>query len=986
MLKQTHTGSEPISPYNDNTSSPGYEANVKRRNRISFVCQACRRSKTKCDREKPRCGRCIQHGLPCVYDVEKQPAPRNPSKDATISRLEKDVEYWKAKALGDRREDVISSKRLLDANVNEVEKNGTKKPRNVNSDIFNGSDDIQINLYKAHPSMIMNRVMKREVKPLSENYAITQDAFLSGLIASVFLDPSKNTMIPALTASASVSRAQPSVTDNVFKLKEILIRQCHNASQVSRINEFTDRILQNTNSNRNLRMGMMPTANQSTFDRHYMEDFCPKTGEYSDLLKDFIKEMESILPPFDIIKNYKAHFYENVFPDLPFLNRYLFEESLALTLYPDEDNPSKVKIRLGNSRLRTKMENLSILLVILKLSYISLRLMEEGSEKFSFCLDRDVLEKYPISNDAVVLAQSCLSAENLFACANENIITCLLYIWSFFVYSPEEGDFFLEHPTDVLSGLIVMLATSIGLHRDPSDFPQLMDASMTDPSILNHRRMLWVGITTTICFESSLKGRHPLSLEVLMNQFVDIRDPNAVNIYLERVKKDMITPNTDFLRLHECCFKRSRLALLISDLDRLSLTYDGNFSLKSIEGLRDKIENFLDDNFTIRDLKKDSNDSLMSESWCNSKHHASENSLALHSIIMSKLMILRTSMALFFHFESLLSDNPQLMQFYCKYFLRVCIDTLTLVNYITKFFNDGYAACLLPSNSYNIMKVTQLALSSTCFGALGIIMRIELAGNSLFSQYQDTNSNIDSGKLRENNQKMELLSVLKKAFEIALEKVYHVASEHLRFTYFSVFKMLALFDVIIQRMKKGELWSGMLRLQHVDEMNPRLMKALSMTLCLDPDKKQNIINKLKMKNHLISFTVNDLNEICQKVRDLQQENPNENTRISTSSQTPARKLSTGFSSNSLFGNLEKLSSAAAMSQNLDMQSNLAVPDMGGRNGTDSSEAATKNENHAPGGGSGIDLDIVSEGVTMDFPGLFGGLDLFDYDFLFTNEI
>lgn len=978
-----HTPAKPsILAMEDEQLWPGSEAHVKKRNRLSFVCQACRRSKTKCDREKPRCSRCQQHGLDCVYDVEKQPPPKNPSKDATIARLQRDVAYWKVKALdkaGKMDEYAHATKRLNDVDNMPVEGHEAKKLRS--NTIFD-INDIEVNLYRAHPSMIMNRVMKREVKPLSENYAITQDKFLSGLIASVFLNPSKNTMIPALSANASVSRAQPSVRNNVFQLKEILINQCHNQSQKDRINDFTDRLLQNTSNSGKLRIGMLPIAIRSAFDRHYLEDFCPVDGEYSDLLKSFLSEMEEILPPMEILNNYKAHFFENVFPNLCFLNKKLFEESLSSTLFKDENDPFKVKIRLGKSRLRSKMENLSILLVVLKLSFISLLFIDEGSEEHSAYINRDILKKYPIGNEAILLAERVLSAENLFACANENIITCLLYIWSFFVYSPEEGDFFLEHPTDVLTGVIVMLATSIGLHRDPSDFLRLSEVE--DSSVLNHRRILWVAISTTVCIESSLKGRHPLSLDAAMDQFMDIRSPNALQIYMERVERDIIEPDRSSLRLHEMCFKRSLLAVLFYDLDKLSLTYGGTFRLSEMEDMRHKIETFVSDNFNMVDLETRSskgNNMELGES-VNFSLDGGENSIALHSRIMSRLMLLRSSMALFFHFESALTENPSLLSPSVKYMGRVCQDSLQLIHYITKYFNDEYAANLLPSNSYNITKATQIALSSTFFGVLGIIIRIEMAGNLLYSQYQHDLTNSSEDNLQLANQKMELLSALKMDLEFALESVYRVSSKHLRFTYFSVFKMLALFDVIIQRMKKGELWSVLLRLQHAGEMNGRSVKALSMTLALDMDGEKSVIDQLKKKNFLTNLSVQDLNELCLKVKSTMQGDENSRKDIPLTSSSDFMSGSPSSANSTTVGNLEKLSSAAAMSQNLDFQSGAKGPnDFVAMNSfqVPPGNATKGNDN------SGIGFDLGT-GVSMDFPGLFGGLDLFDYDFLFSNDI
>lgn len=980
------SGSTVLSSLEEGQMPPasGADAHVKKRNRISFVCQACRRSKTKCDREKPRCSRCVQHGIPCVYDVEQQPAPKNPSKDATIARLEKEVAYWKNKA-----QDSLNKEQQYDSLPKRLRESGyasdsqpAKKVKGwpgygMTPDLEN----VQVNLYRTHPSMIMNRVMKREVKPLSENYAIAQDPFLSGLIAAVFLGPSNNTMIPALSANASVSRALPSVRDNVSKLKEKLISQCHNEAQKTRINEFTERILQNNTKDR-VRVGMLPNSILTSFDRNYLEDICPSNGDYSEALRSFIIEMQDILPPLKILNSYKAHFYESVFPNLPFLNKQHFEESLASTLFEDEHDPTKIRIKLGRSRLRSKMENLCILLVILKLSYISLLFLNEGEEEMGTDINRDVINKYPIGNETIILAENVLSAENLFACANENIITCLLYIWSFFVYSPEEGDFFLEHPTDVLTGVIVMLASSIGLHRDPSDFPRL--CKLEDPSVITHRRILWIAVVTTICLESSLKGRHPLSLDAAMEQFTSLKSSHAMEDYMRKIKRDKSGKDISEMRVHELCLKRSFLALLIYDMDKLSLTYRGSFHLGEIEESRSKIENFLAENFDLSDLEKVSGRAAdETAEFPKSNMTRALNSVTLHSVIMSRVVLLRASMALFYHFEYAAIENPEQLPIYAKYLVRVCSDALSLIGFITKYFGDGYKSSLLPSYCYNITKGTQIALSSTFFGMLGIIMRVEMASNMISSNHQNQASHTSKrDDMKTNNQKVETLRTLKMDLQSALESVYRVASKHLRFTYFSVFKMLALFDVIIHRMRKGELWTTMLRLQHVEEMNQRSVKALSMALALDLDDGHTVINQLRKRNHLVHLPAEKLSAIFREVRCVIE---GDNAIIPKQESTalyPGTFSDTNLAdSDGNLRNLDNLLSAAALSQNLDIQSSSVSTSEASQ--TSNYPLATKNDNPLVNDRKN-DSDLAS-GVPMDFPGLFGGLDLFDYDFLFSND-
>ncbi|CAI4054435.1 oleate-activated transcription factor OAF1 SKDI_01G0160 [Saccharomyces kudriavzevii IFO 1802] len=1001
-LEAEHSSTSPA-PENSETHN-------RKRNRISFVCQACRKSKTKCDREKPECGRCIKHGLKCVYDVSKQPAPRIPSKDAIISRLEKDMHYWKDKAMKllTEREMSESGKRSASPTHTNAGSPGTKKLHkmenlyepDVEEDSNTDESDIEINLYRSHPTMIMSKVMKREVKPLSENYIIIQDCFLKMLVTSVFLDTSKNTMIPALTANANITRAQPSVANNLLKLKEMLIRQCQTDDEKNRVNEFTDRILQNTNSNRNLKIGMLLSMLYNSVGHQYLEDHCPQGGEYSDLLKSLITECEAILPSYEIIECYKNHFYEYVYPSLPFVELEIFEESLSQTIFPDGNDPSRVKIRMGSTHLRSKVENLSILLVILKLSYMSIRFSDHKTADSSFYLSKEIIDKYPIPNDFILLSQRCLASENWCACANENIISCLLYIWSFFAFSPEEGDFFLEHPTDVISSLIMMLSTSIGLHRDPSDFPQLISPSTSDKRTLNHRRILWLSIVTVCSFEASLKGRHSVSPISLMALFLNIKDPDSLTVYMNRVKSDLSDLDNDkLLRVHEFTFKRAQMALLLSDLDNLTMTYYGSFHLHSIEFIREKIEIFVEENFPIVPLKSVAQDeSELDDADVISEMNllSSENSSSFHSRIMNKLLMLRTSMAIFLHFESLITKDKKIFPFYKRYFMVSCMDALSLINYFNKFFNGEYRHAISSLTSFNVTKFIQLALSSTIFSLLGIILRIGLAIYMIYSEIQKLSETTDP-KIKKLNAKVEKFSSLQRDLESVLEGIYCSASEHLRFTYFPVFKMLALFDVIVQRMRKGELWHGIFAMIQMEQLHSRIIKTLSITLGVKLDKKDRLLEELMAGNHVANFDIEDIDEMNQSIK--------KEIQISSGLKPPVNTIDIingeSFGNpiipqtwSSSLDNLEKLSSAAPVNQNMDYHTGLQqgpLPDgskeqtpMTGINSLNNSINATPMVDNSSGSQLPNGFDRGQANNTP-FPGYFGGLDLFDYDFLFGND-
>ena len=929
-------------------------AKKQNRNRLSFVCQACRRSKTKCDREKPSCTRCVKMNIECVYDVAKQPRPRIPNKDATIAKLEKDVVYWQNKAMKLLHQQQETIRSLRDTrtsnnnnnsnNINYNNNNSNNNNPNINvsntlpfiqmtRNVSDNNDDklkdVEINLYKDHPTMILSKVMKHDVKPLSENYIIIQDRFMASCIASAFMSQNSNSMIPALTANANISRAKESVRNNVAKLKNILMKQCIDPARRARIEEFTDRILENTNSSKSLKIGMILSMLYNTVGHQYLEDYCTSSDNYSDLLKSFIQEFERLLPPYEIIQSYKKHFYQYVYPNLPFLQKEIFEESISQTITSDPNDSSKIKLNLGCNHLRDKIENLSILMVILKLSYISLReiinyddednnnndnnIGENGngngknnislnlktnklhneesyrhekkdypSKKFPDKKDfsssmpifvtQEQVNKYPISNDFILIAQRCLASENWFACANENIITCLLFIWSFFAFSPEEGDFFLEHPTDIISSLIMMLSTSIGLHRDPSDYTQLKEPSLSDQRLLNQRRLLWVSVVGICSFESTLKGRHPLLSSDLMSSFLNTKATNSIKHYMERVSKDMTGSEDEILiKIHEWTVKRAQLSLLLADLDSITMSYKDTFSLRYLELSREKIEIFIAENFPLIELEKrktKSNKKFTENFNPHSILMANKNSNALQSILISKLMFLRTSAAIYLHFEVKSLEDSSSLPYYYKYLIQTASDCLNLIKVINDFFSNEYHDYIYKSNSYNITKIIQLALPTALFTIIGIIIRLTLTNNNIFNDFQTNINSYTLHQKAELNMRFEHTTFIQRELENTLEWVYAFASQNLRFTYFSIFKLFAVGDVVLQRIRNGEIWQGICKLTQLKGLQTKITKNLRMTLGVNIEQGEELIQDLEKRNFIEKIPIKELTKLCKIIHDI----------------------------------------------------------------------------------------------------------------------
>ncbi|CAH1832618.1 unnamed protein product [Saccharomyces cerevisiae] len=582
-------------------------------------------------------------------------APRNPNKDATIARLKKEIRYWRNKTvdLTQEKKDFYTA---LKRPTEELAARRTCKSSQENS--------FPISLYKTHPRLIMTKVMKREINPLSEKYLIFQDTFLKTLIASVLLSSSRNSMIPALNADISRSRTQPCVKNNVVKMREVLLKNSKYESQRKSINEFTDRLLQRKNPEEQIAVNKVISLLYSNRESSYLEDTCPTENDYSDLLKGYINEIEKTLPPKAIIEQYLSHFFEHIFHLIPFASKEMLEESIHTTVQYNE--LGEVRLSMGTTLIRNKMENLCILLLILRIAYISLTFIEDKIEDYSPYITKEMLEQYPIQSEVIFLAQQILASENWCACANENTISCLLYIWCAFVFSPTEGDFLLEQPSDVIINLVILIGTSIGLHRDPSDFPALNHPEASDKRLLNLRRIQWLSIISMATLESSLKGRLLVSPLSMIDLFIDVRDPNCVEIYKKRVKKDLTGSESDeqLLEIHEIFFHRAQLALFLSDLNNITISYSGSVPMDTLETLRVKANELLKNKFQLRSVDINIHDE--EKTFQKLTFNSILNSISLSGQILGKLMMLRASIALMLYFETLAMERSECLSFFYK--------------------------------------------------------------------------------------------------------------------------------------------------------------------------------------------------------------------------------------------------------------------------------------------------------------------------------
>lgn len=834
--------------------------NIKggKRNRLSYVCKPCRERKTKCDQEKPTCGRCRKLSIECKYDTETQLAPKNPSKDALIARLEKDLKYWKEKTELQLQGNIGRYHELI------VECNAEMKAfedRKQISVIDMPMGNVEIDLFKTHPRLIISKISKREVTPMAMIYIMIQDDYLSTLLTSVLLNVSGNVLIPALTTEMVLPKTSGVMNASIGRLRDIMLKRCKNEYQKKRIEQFADLMVKNSRPHHDPYVAKVLSILYRKVEHEYLEDYCGPDHNYSELLRDLIGEIKECLPPYSIVHQYLDYYFTNLHNLVPFFNPSLFWHTLNEVLIDCDDT---IEIKLGNFNLRNKIEGLSILLLVLRLTYMSLKFIVEDIEHMHYKFEAEILQKFPISPKTLIAVCRVLSSENAFSCVNENTITCCLFIWALTVLVPESGNIFHEQPSDIMANTAVILAASIGLHRDPSEFALFYEEQVADKRLRNQRRILWLAVITTTTLEGILKGRISTSIDSLIDSFPGLRDPSSIESFLNLVQKDFVPDTCDkkldilFFTLY---YKRTVIAVLMSELNHIIMTNNMTFALFAFENQVKKCRLFLKDNFKILDENTENDFGSHYEVRLN-------NSFVISCEVVFHLIMLRLSLALLLYFESLALKNKQFLPYFYKYFTESCKEVEHLAQafhcYLI-FINTGTGE---PIYDLTLHKIFQLSTVTLLFALLTLYMRLDLAHiliatfkDEYFYTMEDKNNNQNAQR----DERIAVINALKQHYKLIMKSIHSLSSVKLKYKYLSIFKVLTLFEIIIKRLDNNDLWSGLFDSDHNDPNYAHMLRLLEMTYPNILNAESKVIDQLKAKNHISFFTVKDLKILYEEI-------------------------------------------------------------------------------------------------------------------------
>ncbi|AMD20562.1 HDL182Cp [Eremothecium sinecaudum] len=555
--------------------------------KLSYVCTVCKKCKSKCDKLKPSCSRCLSLGLECSYDIEKQLADDPNSKDEILRDLEEELAYWKKKS-----KDIEEARCQGVGNVSELGKSSILGILPEFSSILSNTniDELKFNCYIQ--SAFHRNAKSFMFKDYKLNYLIGNsviDRFLSPLLDRII----ENNLEHAKDLHGDQDETISHVI--MFKvLEKQVIHEYEPSENLNKIMKDIEDIRDQRYTGDSTKAGFFFAIAVNSMEFVRIEDINLR-GYYSANLQYILDNSEKNLPSYEVIEYHKRNFYKHVYPIVPVIEISIFEECLADIIKRDPEDSGKVKIDFGKYNLRHKLINLSILMVVLAIS--------------SYHEDSCSVHESPnmhqpgsgIYGELLFLSKMCIAHLDVIHQPDEQHLTCLILLWYSCTIHPEFRSTVTKlEAADILMGLIVNIGGELGLCNDPLEYYQFKEG-LVDRRLINYRRKLGISVMPIVMYHIDLTSMYPnkVSHFSIFKHVQDMSDDLIPN-YLWRVAKDMVQYSHFELEVHKITLVRHILCKWMDDLNMLKKSKSYCMNLTEIKRLSSTIFDVLTANFPLQ--------------------------------------------------------------------------------------------------------------------------------------------------------------------------------------------------------------------------------------------------------------------------------------------------------------------------------------------------------------------------------------------------
>lgn len=198
-----------------------------------------------------------------------------------------------------------------------------------------------------------------------------------------------------------------------------------------------------------------------------------------------IEKVKLALPHQKVIWLHFHRFFRYVYPFMGFIDEVTFKNELE-QIIGQEGYKDK---RIGNVKIekRINLATIGILFVCLRLSYLSLFIRFSLKSQAELPQDINYLLANKIDTNFADLAHQCLYQFQLFRQSNLRVLQCALLLKIYNKVAPEDGNGSDGGDSIVFNGMLVQLACSMGLNREPDNFDEIEKDERTN----NLGRKIW---------------------------------------------------------------------------------------------------------------------------------------------------------------------------------------------------------------------------------------------------------------------------------------------------------------------------------------------------------------------------------------------------------------------------------------------------------------------------------------------------------------
>ncbi|CAR65817.1 DEHA2E13244p [Debaryomyces hansenii CBS767] len=315
-------------------------------------------------------------------------------------------------------------------------------------------------------------------------------------------------------------------------------------------------------------------------------------GQIDQELK-LIDKIKVVLPKQRVIWILINKFFLLVYPFLPFIDESYFKSEMSRILGPEDHNDSKISEL--NIEKRLDLANIGILLIIIRFTYLSLFSNRNGvnennlktNDPSSKAQELKYLLSNPINIDVIHMAQLCLDQFELLRKTNLVVLQCALIMRLYHMFSPEDGDGADGGDSQIYSGMLIQMAYSMGLNREPDNFPE----ACNDEKVNNIGRKIWLFLALGD-FNQAYSYGNPLCID---DKYVDTKlpyyKPGNENILDIELEKNVVSTFAYFSKFYEKLktildltlsvkdsIKMEKLTRLMSDFEKFTHSHYGTLN------------------------------------------------------------------------------------------------------------------------------------------------------------------------------------------------------------------------------------------------------------------------------------------------------------------------------------------------------------------------------------------------------------------------